>query len=61
MRLLKLNLRYLWANRWKTLLLTILVLIGISVLLLVSELSAISSQGLDEAIASDNGNADSIR
>lgn len=53
--LLPLALRFNWAHRSKFLLLTLLVAVGMTVFLLVTELSRVSADGLDDAIAQDVG------
>lgn len=55
MKLLRLAGRFAWAARVKFILLTLLVAMGMSVVLGVSELSRVSSSGLEDAIAEDVG------
>lgn len=55
MNLAVLALRSAWASRTKTLLLSVLVAMGMTVLVVVTELSDASSSGLDDAIAEDVG------
>lgn len=55
MRTLSLSLRFAWAGRVKFVLLTLLVAVGMTVVLGVSELSRVSSSGLEDAIAEDVG------
>jgi hypothetical protein len=55
--LLLLALKFSWAHRAKFVLLSLLVAVGMTVFLVVTELSRVSSTGLDDAIAADVGEA----
>ncbi len=55
MRVASVALRFAWSAKTRTLLLSLLVAVGMSVLLIVTELSRVSSLGLDDAIAQDAG------
>jgi hypothetical protein len=55
MRTLSLALRFAWAGRLKVLLLTLLVAVAMTVVVGVSELSRVSTSGLEGAIAEDVG------
>ena len=53
--ILSLALRLNWAHRARSVLLTLLVAVGMTVFLVVTELSRVSTVGLDDAIAQDAG------
>lgn len=54
-RILRLTLRFNWASKAKFALLVILVAVGMTVFLVVTELSRVSTEGLEEAIEADAG------
>lgn len=54
-RLARLAVRFNWASRAKFTLLVVLVAVGMTVFLVVTELSRVSSEGLDDAISEDVG------
>lgn len=60
-RVVRLALRFAWASRTKFVLLTLLIGIGMTVFLVVSELSRVSSVGLEDAIIEDVGEAGTYR
>ena len=55
MKIAALAIRFAWATKGKFLLLSLLVAVGMSVLLVVTELSRVSTLGLEDAIAEDVG------
>jgi hypothetical protein len=54
-RIALLAVRFNWASKARFVLLTLVVAVGMTVFLLISELSRVSSEDLDEAIAQDLG------
>lgn len=60
-RILTLTIRFNWASKAKFALLAVLVAVGMTVFLVVTELSRVSSEGLDEAISEDIGETGTYR
>lgn len=54
-RILRLTLRFNWASKTKFALLVILAAVGMTVFLVVTELSRVSTEGLEDAIEADTG------
>lgn len=54
-RILRLTLRFNWASKTKFALLVTLVAVGMTVFLVVTELSRVSTEGLEDAIEADTG------
>ena len=52
---MRLTLRFNWASKTKFALLTLLVAVGMTVFLVVTELSRVSTEGLEDAIEADTG------
>jgi len=60
-RILSLAIRFNWASKAKFVLLSLLVAVGMTVFIVVTELSRVSSEGLDDAISEDIGETGTYR